>query len=711
MNQIYFHIIAIVLVTFQVSAESIQPASPFAVTNEAAFFNLLDYSRPELAPVQKALTGGDWTAAKAAWARNLAERKIPQWLWSRRDRPKFEEIYAAYFGGLARYTNAANQVLARKFNFMGVPKQLAHHPEWLQGPLEWTHVLSRFGYWHELGLAYWGTSRGVYAQDFVDLLEDWVKSNPVPVKPTNKLGLHGSVWRTLETGIRGQSWFETMELFMDAPQFDAEAKYLMTRSLVEQARYLNAYSTAFQHGNWQVSEASGLATIGIMLPELKEAANWRERGLHLLAQHMQEDVLPDGAHWEMTPGYHTWVMNEFMDVSLLCQTNGVKTTSMLSRHEKMFDFLESISRPDRTLPAIGDAGNSKIGESMGRGALMYQQADFRYLAETNWNAELLWLFGADAGNKFAALPSRPPSFNSVLLPDCKYMVMRTGWNRDDKYLLFQCAPWHSGHNHNDRLQVSVFASRDLIVDSGQCSYDQPLSRELRQSAAHNVVLIDGQEQLKADPELLAWHTDNQADFACARIVKNGISQLRRVLFVKPGYWVVVDHIFGQGEHQVTRLFHFPIGPAEMHGNAAHTAFPSGMNIWVQPMDNAQLKMNTGLIPIGPVKTKEAWVATLTSHSRLPLTLCTVLLPYADAKELPKFSSLPSDADLASKIYLEFPNGQRDEIMIGYKDAPLTLGTHQANTRALCVRQGTLANTIITIPPGIGPNKMTENTKP
>jgi len=60
---------------------------------------------------------------------------------------------------------------------------------------------------------------------------------------------------------------------MDAPEFDADAKYIMTKSLVEQAQYLEAWIMKYRESNWQVCEASGLATIGIMLPEFK-AADW-----------------------------------------------------------------------------------------------------------------------------------------------------------------------------------------------------------------------------------------------------------------------------------------------------------------------------------------------------------------------------------------------------------------------------------------------------
>jgi len=707
-SQMKMVLFLIVYIAFGVAAAPQPPANAFAIADEAGFFNLLDLTRPELALIRKAVEAGDWPAAKAAWANHLATRSTPRWLWSRRDRPSFQQIYDIQFGGLARYTNAADQVIARQFDFLGVQKQLAHDPQWLQGPIEWTHVLSRFGYWHDLGLAYWGTGRSAYARDFVELLEDWIKSNPVPATVSNERGLHGSVWRTLETGIRGQSWFETMEVFMDAPEFDAEAKYRMTRSLVEQARYLNAFSTAFHHGNWQVTEASGLASIGIMFPEFKEAAGWRERGLNLLVEHMQKDVLPDGAHWELTPGYHTWVMDEFMDLSLLCKANGLEVQGLLARHEKMFDFLEDISRPDRTYPPVGDAGigRTTIEGSMGRGALLYQRPDFRYLAGTNCLVDWVWLFGPDVCSRFAALPTSPPAFTSVLLPDSKYAVMRSGWKSGDNYLLFDCAPWHGGHNHQDRLQVSVFAGRDLIVDPGQCSYDQPLSLELRKSAAHNVVMIDDQEQLRADPKLLAWHTDQQADFACGRVEADGFSHQRSVLFVKPGYWVVVDHILGQGSHQVARLFHFPIGPVQAEGNAAHTAFPAGMNIRVQPVDTARLKMRPGMIPTGPATAQKALVAALINQGKLPLTLCTVLLPYADVKDLPKVTSIPSGAGLVSRIRLEFPNGQSDEIAIGSAEGLLVIGSNQANTRALCVRRGPVANSVIVIPPGVGPETRT-----
>ena len=563
--------------------------SPFAVADEAAFFQLLDLTRTDLVTVSNAVQAGDWNRAKAAWAAHLEQRTTPVWLWSRRERTRIEALYQERFNGLARHTNAANLVLARDFNLLGVRKELKHKIEWLQGPIEWTHVLSRFQYWNDLGRAYWATSHRAYAADFVFQLKDWVAANPVPTEVSNLRGDRGSVWRTLETGIRAQGWFNQLEFFIDAPEFDSEARYIFTKSLVEHANYLTAHTTAYRPGNWQVCEASGLATVGIMLPEFKAAAQWRQTGLNMLAEHMRRDVEPDGFHWELTPGYHRWVMLQFLQVSRLCELNGIPADDLHTRHEKMFEVLQKLRRPDGTYPPVGDAGRgSDIGELMGLGALLYQRPDFRYFAATNAAESWIWSLGPDAVARLADTTAAPPEFTSVLLPDSQYAIMRSGWGPHDKYLLFDCAPWRGAHSHQDRLQVTLFAGRDLIVDGGQISYDQPESKLLRQAAAHNVLLLDGEAQLEANPELTAWHTDTEADFASGTVGANGIKHQRSVLFVKPAYWVVADQISGAGKHEVTRLFHFPVGKIKSDKLSASTTFPDGMNVRVQIADDGQI---------------------------------------------------------------------------------------------------------------------------
>ena len=46
----------------------------------------------------------------------------------------------------------------------------------------------------------------------------------------------------------------------------------------------------------------------------------------------------------------------------------------------------------------------------------------------------------------------------------------------------------------------LFKERELLRDPGVYSYDQPLTRTyFKDSEAHNILLIDGQKQIQADP--------------------------------------------------------------------------------------------------------------------------------------------------------------------------------------------------------------------
>lgn len=638
------------------------PPADIAVKDEAEFFSLLDLTRPALADVKAAVEQEDWTAAKQAWAKHLETRTSPKYLWSRRDRSAIEAYYATR-GGLDRYLPRADTVLARDFNWLGVRKQLKHDVDWLQGPVEWTHVLSRFGYWTDLGLAWWASGDAKYADDFVFLLQDWIRDNPVPRICTNSRGKHGTVWRTLETGIRGENWWHAMELFLEAPSFDAEAKYLMCRSLVEQARHLHRYTVAFRKGNWQVVECTGLAATGIMLPEAKESEAWRQRAFESLRRHMADDVYPDGGQSELTPGYHSWVMQEFLKVALLCKANGYDVPGLLDRHEKMFEFLEYLTKPDHKFPPLGDAGSGGSSERMlGLGALLYQRPDFRYLGLSQPDPGWIWLFGPQAMQQYLELPSSPPAFNSSRLPESGYLVQRTGWSIGDRYLLFDAAPWGGGHSHQDRLQVILFDGRDLLLDSGQYSYDQPLSHQyFRQSAAHNILVIDDQQQLQDDPQVTAWQLGEHLELASATIAHGGFSHQRTVVFVKPDYWVVVDHVNGPGEHKLTRQFHFPGVEVQHDATSARTGFKDGRNVWVASATSATVEMVEGWLPTGGATAERSPVLTFVEQRALPAVAATVIVPFSNVSELPTVSAATAGSQVAMTV--TFPDGRTDQVAL------------------------------------------------
>lgn len=664
------------------------PPADITVPDMAALCDGLDLTRPDLAAVKAAAEQHDWPAAKQAWLDHLRARTTPRWTFSRRDREAIVKLVNEQFNGFGGSIRGADTALARDFHWLGVRKQLNHDIDWLQGPVEWTHVLSRFGYWNPMGQAWWATGDAKYPEDFVYMMQDWVADNPVPRILTNGRGPNGTVWRTLETGIRGDGWWDALEYFVDADAFDAEAAFVFTKSMIEQARHLHRYTVAMRAGNWQVVECTGLAAVGIMLPEAKEAAAWRQRAFEYLVRHMEEDVYPDGGHSELTPGYHTWVMERFLKVALLCQANGYEVPGLLERHERMFEFLMALARGNRRFPSLGDAGSGGSIESwMGLGALLYHRPDMRYLAADKPSGGWIWMFGPQVVADYARLESQPPASTFSWLPQSQYATMRTGWTPEDLAVTFDLAPWGGGHSHQDWLQVLLWAGgRDLLLDAGQYSYDQPLSGSyFRKAAAHGVVLIDGQIPGTCDPTPLVAETTPAADFVAGEAPAGDgtVTHRRSVLFVKPDYVVVVDHLLGQGPHRVTRTWHLPECEPLAAGRTVQTPFTEGWNVSVTALDGAPVTMTKGWLPKGGADAKEAPVAEYHADVALPAVLVTVLRPFeGDAEKIAmqaELSGLVANIDVTVggrsdriRVTPDVVDGARATVTLGGA-APLKLG--------------------------------------
>ena len=126
-----------------------------------------------------------------------------------------------------------------------------------------------------------------------------------------------------------------------------------------------------------------------------------------------------------------------------------------------------------------------------------------------------------------------------------------------------------GHGHADLLSIQCSAfGEPVLVDAGTyCYTPEPEWRNFfRGTAAHSTVMIDGRDQVETDGPF-GWR-GTSARRTCASGARkpsatssmpattryDGITHRRRVLFVKPDYWVVVDDVDRrpQGRHDEYR---------------------------------------------------------------------------------------------------------------------------------------------------------------
>jgi len=529
--------------------------------SEADFFGALDLELPALAEVKEAVAAADWPRARQAFVRHLKTREVPRWHFDWRSRPQ----PAQRPEGID--TREADRVVAHLLTSVGVPHQFGPAIDWSINPTplkynEWTWQLSRHPFWSTLGRAYWETGDEVYAREFVAQITGWITDNPVPVNDHGNRA--GSRWRTIETGIRMfSSWPDCFFRFLSSPSFTDEAVVLMVRSMVEHARHLLAHPTG---NNWLAMEMNGLFHVGVLFPELRDAALWRETASQRLYEEMDLQVYPDGAQVELATGYHGVSLHNFLGTLQLAELNSTSLPGdYAARLEKMYGYYLKLAMPDGLYPALNDAGWGDCRKSLQDGAERFpQRTDFLGLAT--------------GGKK-----GRLPDFTSACFPYAGWAVMRSGWGPEDLYLHYEYGHFGAGHQHEDKLSLIVHAyGRRLLTEGGVYAYDSsPWRRYVLSTRAHNTIMVDGLEQHRAGlretyvtKEVLPnrWVTGPQFDFAEGWYDEGygpdrnrTVSHRRAVLFIKPDCWLVIDRLTPADAepHRYEVIFHLDGENAEV----------------------------------------------------------------------------------------------------------------------------------------------------
>jgi hypothetical protein len=558
------------------------------------FFRALDLTRPGLEGVREAVEGFDWDKAKAAFARYLREREQPSWYFDPKDP----------LAGVALDPNdlaVANELLRDRFTIYGTPAQFeGGNIDWTYNPTkqpgypdaatdEWTWGLNRHNFWPRLGRAYHFLKDERYAETFVRQMLHWVENNPVPLWAQQGAG---STWRTIEAGLRMQSsWPDSFLYFLYSPSFTDEAIVTMVRSMVEHARYLMTHNTG---GNWLTIEMNGLYHVGVLFPEFKEAAEWRRYAADKMLDALTRQVYPDGAQVELTPEYHITALENFLGIADIAAMNGYELPDgYLANLERMFEYTVYMLKPDGLLPDFNDSVNANPRDILWRGYQLFPERE-----------DFLWVaMGRAVGT--------PPEHTSYAFPWAGYLIQRSGWDGNARYLAFDVGPYGYGHQHEDKLNFILTAyGRDLVVDAGKHVYDDSKWRAYVRSAyGHNVAFVDGKGQnrrlsgetfVTSEPLPHIWTVTDAYEFAqgyygselegYGDIPRWIATHQRSVLYVKEGFgadfWVIADTFLPRDDqvHTYETIFHLNADDVHIdEANAVRTLHTHGANLGIFPL--------------------------------------------------------------------------------------------------------------------------------
>jgi hypothetical protein len=492
--------------------------------------------------------------------------------------------------------------------FSHLPVQLGRDIDWHRDPLTgqvwerrfWTdyqpehdsagrdpktiHELNRHQHLPRLAKAYLLTGDERYAAEAVGQLNRWIEQNPPG------LGIN---WQSsLEIGIRTISWLWTIFPLLPSRSLDEASAEQIGASLFAQLEHVHRYTSLFSSPNTHlIGEATALFIGGLVFSDRKRPAAWLERGAALLAGEAEKQILDDGVYGELSSYYHCYALDFYLQALTLAQWNQFHFPEAV-RHKVhgMLEFLMHLTRPDGTIPLLGDDDGGRalalenrnyrsFNDALCIGAVLFQREDFKHQAGAFFE-EALWLLGEDAWRIYGLLKSKPPAETQRFYPSAGYSILRSGWGPLDSHLVFDCGGLGmlaGGHAHADALSVVLFSGgRELLVDPGTFVYNgaPEWRNHFRSTRAHNTVTIDDADQAVTGGTF-RWKTRLscraarepatpsieyiEAEHDGYLRMPKGVVHRRRLLHIKPEYWITVDDFRGSGKHTFDFNYHFAPG--------------------------------------------------------------------------------------------------------------------------------------------------------
>lgn len=424
--------------------------------------------------------------------------------------------------------------------------------------------LSRLQFVPALVQAYRETGDRRYADRFFELVEHWSSANPY------RLGVN---WMCgLDIAIRACNLAIGL-LYLDELVPDRR-RDAMRRLLWSHLHFLHHHDlfeprvTVNNHLLIAAALQAGLLT----LFEGPSAGAWQRAAVDIVEAESARQFLADGGNYESALMYHQFVLESlFLSTALMTPEQGDATPqgnaafgeSVCQVMRRATCFTRDYLHAWGAVPALGDSSDGRV--LMHRDYFAWEPADGGYLVD--WSRAL---FGQE--DPFAVAAPAPWT--------CVHPSAGLAMHRGRGYALIlsamPVARRAGGHNHLDKASLLLrVGGCPVFVDSGTYCYTHDLRTRngYRQSRAHNLLMLDGQDQavLPArgafsvpdfgalgvsldgeDPVVLrAWHSGYQR--------LPGLGVTTRSVCCKADEVLIEDEVQGEGEHLVELVFNLAPG--------------------------------------------------------------------------------------------------------------------------------------------------------
>jgi hypothetical protein len=443
-----------------------------------------------------------------------------------------------------RLVRAADEILAGRWDVLGVTRQDMVAPDWFLDPLTGRRApqaeycfsinhrddqvtgnvkqiweLSRHHHLTVLAGAFALTDDPRYAERAASHLRSWWQENPF---------LSGIHWTSgIELGIRLISWVWTRRL-LDG-WADVQRLFDQNELAHQQIWWHQTYLSGFRSrgssaNNHVVAEAAGQLVAALAFPWFEESGAWADEAAGLLQRELANNTFPSGVNRELAFDYHGLVAELGLIAGAEADAAGRPLPDATWRSlGRMLDVAAACVDCDLQPPRQGDSDEGR--------ALVLAAPD-----ANRWQA--LMALGQEVFGAPGWWPPAQPGVASTLLsalarprPVGDRPASRP-WHFDDAGItIFRSAPgagpeiWcrcDSGphgflsiaaHAHADALSVEVrHDGTDILADPGTYCYstDPPFRRYFRSTIGHNTLEVLGRDQsVSGGPTMWIRHAESR----------------------------------------------------------------------------------------------------------------------------------------------------------------------------------------------------------
>ena len=290
----------------------------------------------------------------------------------------------------------------------------------------------------------------------------------------------------------------------------------------------------YKKGNHAIMQDRALMQLSLVF-DFNDSKKWFNKSYTRIIEMFKSEITEEGVCVENSPFYHTYVMNLFKDLINIHHTYELPIDeSLLNSYDKTKEFLVYITKPDRTLPAIGDTYHSESSVNF-------------YREHPNDELEYVSTKGEHGVT---------PKQIDKIYPKSGYAILREGWGRNDDFdkmtqLTFINTNQSKVHKHADYLSFELFSNEEeLIVDPGHMGYEKDsVTQYLKSYTAHNTLSVDLIDyDIRDIPLFESAYIEEQEKAAEIVAVKgvftpdSTITFNRKIVYIKPNVFVLIDNV-------------------------------------------------------------------------------------------------------------------------------------------------------------------------